>query len=47
MRFFERLVNGFEDRADKIAVQGMAREIFSLFGAMFAAIEMEGADALV
>jgi acyl-CoA synthetase (AMP-forming)/AMP-acid ligase II/pyrroloquinoline quinone (PQQ) biosynthesis protein C len=47
MRFFEALVNGFEDEADKAAVRDMAREIFGLFGAMFAAIEMETADALV
>jgi acyl-CoA synthetase (AMP-forming)/AMP-acid ligase II/pyrroloquinoline quinone (PQQ) biosynthesis protein C len=47
MRFFETLVNGFEDEADIAAVRDMAREIFNLFGGMFAAIEMEPADALV
>lgn len=47
MRFFEALVNEFEDEADKAAVRDMAREVFGLFGAMFAAIEMEPADVLV
>lgn len=47
MRFFERLVNRFEDEADSTAVRDMAREIFALFGGMFSAIEMETADALV
>jgi hypothetical protein len=47
MRFFEALVNGFEDEADNAAVRDMAREIFALFGGMFAAIEMEPADAFV
>jgi hypothetical protein len=40
-------VNGFENEADKAAVRDMAREIFGLFGRMFAAIELEAADALV
>jgi pyrroloquinoline quinone (PQQ) biosynthesis protein C len=47
MRFFETLVNGLTEEADKVAVRDMAREIFALFGGMFAAIEMEAADALV
>lgn len=44
MHFFEDLVNGFADDGDKLAVRGMAREIFGLFGAMFASIELERVD---
>ena len=41
MRFFEALVNGLDRDDDRAAVRDMAREIFALFGAMFAAIELE------
>ena len=44
MRFLEGLVNTFEDNSDRTAVIGMAREIFGLFGAMFASIDMEPVD---
>jgi hypothetical protein len=44
MRFFEALVNGFEDAGDKSAVLEMAREVFALFGAMFASIDLEPVD---
>jgi hypothetical protein len=44
MRYFEKLVNGFEDPGDKLAVLEMAREIFGLFGAMFASIDLEHVD---
>lgn len=46
LRFFADLVNGLADERDRQAIVGMAREIFGLFGRMFAAIEMEPADAL-
>jgi len=45
MRFFARLVNGLADPADRQAITTMAREMFALFGAMFASIRMEPADA--
>lgn len=41
MRFFERLVNGLEDRDDEAAILRMANDIFDLFGGLFAAIPME------
>jgi pyrroloquinoline quinone (PQQ) biosynthesis protein C len=44
MRFFEGLVNAFDDDGDKTAVQTMARDIFRLFGAMFASIQLEPID---
>lgn len=44
VRFLENLVNRFEDESDRAAVIGMAREIFGLFGAMFASIDMEPVD---
>ncbi len=44
MRFFETLVNGFASEPDKAAVRDMARAMFGLFGAMFAAIELEPAS---
>jgi pyrroloquinoline quinone (PQQ) biosynthesis protein C len=44
MRFFEGLVNAFDDASDKVAVQSMAGDIFALFGAMFASIELEPID---
>lgn len=46
MKFFARLVNGLESDADRQSITTMAQQVFGLFGAMFAAIEMEGADAL-
>ena len=39
--FFAKLVNGFERAEDRAAVRRMAREMFALFGAMFASIELE------
>ncbi|MGZ3197106.1 MAG: AMP-binding protein [Croceibacterium sp.] len=44
MRFLEGLVDSFEEEPDRAAVIGMAREIFGLFGAMFASIDMEPDD---
>jgi acyl-CoA synthetase (AMP-forming)/AMP-acid ligase II len=44
MRFFENLVNGLGDEADRSAIRTMARDIFALFGAMFAAIPLEPFD---
>ncbi len=40
MRFFADLVNGF-GAEDMASVTAMAREIFALFGGMFAAIDLE------
>jgi hypothetical protein len=34
-------VNGFEDPADRAAVTRMAKDMFGLFGGVFAAIELE------
>lgn len=44
MRFFEELVNGLDDAGDRAAILAMAKEIFALFGAMFAAIPLEPLD---
>ena len=44
MRYLEGLLNDLEDEADRSAVVEMAREIFGLFGAMFASIDMEPVD---
>ena len=41
MRFFEKLVNSLDDRADEGAIVAMANDIFDLFAGMFAAIPME------
>ncbi len=41
MRFFMALVNGLSDPADRDAITAMARAMFGLFGAMFAAIDLE------
>ena len=41
MRFFARLVNGLDDAADRTAIATMAQEMFGLFGALFASIELE------
>ena len=43
MKFFERLMNRIEDPADQAAIIAMAKDMFRLFGGMFAAIELEGA----
>mgnify|MGYP001025101357 CR=1 FL=1 len=45
MAFFAELVNGLDDPADRAAILGMAREMFALFGGVFAGIEMEPARA--
>ncbi|AIT82040.1 AMP-binding protein [Novosphingobium pentaromativorans] len=41
MTFFAALVNGLDAPNDREAITAMAREMFALFGAMFAAIAME------
>jgi pyrroloquinoline quinone (PQQ) biosynthesis protein C len=41
MAFFANLVNGFDDPADRAAVTRMAKDMFGLFGGVFAAIELE------
>ncbi|MDF0542959.1 AMP-binding protein [Sphingobium sp. H39-3-25] len=41
MRFFEKLVNDLDDRADEEAIVAMANDIFDLFAGLFAAIPME------
>jgi len=45
LTFFADLVNSLQDDADRAAIITMAREIFALFGAMFAAIELEPVHA--
>jgi len=40
MRFFADLVNGLADQADRDAVLAMARDIFRLYGGVFAAIPL-------
>jgi long-subunit acyl-CoA synthetase (AMP-forming) len=42
MKFFEALMNRIEDPSDQDAIIVMAKDIFRLFGGMFAAIELEG-----
>ncbi len=42
MKFFEALMNRIEDPADQAAIIEMAKDMFGLFGGMFAAIELEG-----
>jgi pyrroloquinoline quinone (PQQ) biosynthesis protein C len=44
MHFFARLMNGVEDERDQIAIIAMARDMFGLFGGMFASIPMEFYD---
>lgn len=44
MRFFARLVNGLEREEDRQTIVEMAREMFALFGAIFASIELEPVD---
>jgi pyrroloquinoline quinone (PQQ) biosynthesis protein C len=41
MRFFAKLVNGLTDETDREAITNMAREMFALFGGVFASIELE------
>jgi len=41
MAFFAKLVNGFDDPRDRDAVIAMARDMFRLFGGVFASIELE------
>lgn len=43
--FFARLVNALEREDDRAAITRMAREMFGLFGAVFASIELESVDA--
>lgn len=45
MRFFADVMNRIEDPADQQAVIDMARDIYGLFGAMFAAIPLDTLDA--
>ena len=42
MVFFQGLMNRIEDPADQAAIIAMARDMFGLFGGMFASIELEG-----
>ena len=42
MKFFERLMNRIEEPSDQAAIVSMAKDMFRLFGGMFAAIELEG-----
>ena len=44
MRFFAELMDRMDDPADQQAIIDMARDMFGLFGAMFAAIPMEALD---
>jgi len=43
MKFFEGLMNCIDDPADQRAIVQMARDMFDLFGAVFASIELEAA----
>ena len=43
MKFFERLMNRIDDPEDQEAIIAMARDMFGLFGGVFASIELEGA----
>ena len=45
MRYFADLMARIHDPDDQQAIIAMARDIFRLFGAMFAAIPMETIDA--
>jgi len=44
LRFFAGLMNDLADRIDRDAVIRMARDIFALYGAIFASIDVEAAD---
>ena len=41
MRFFAQLVNGLADPNDRAAITSMAREIFGLYGGVFASVDLE------
>ena len=41
MVFFEKLMNRIDDEGDRRAIIDMAKDIFRLFGGMFASIELE------
>lgn len=41
MKFFERLMNRIGDPGDQAAIVAMARDMFGLFGGVFAGIELE------
>jgi len=45
MAFFARLVNGLADPADRDAILTMAKEMFGLFGGVFASVELEDTHA--
>jgi pyrroloquinoline quinone (PQQ) biosynthesis protein C len=45
MRFFEALMNRIDDGGDQQAILAMARDMFRLFGGMFAAIPIGALDA--
>lgn len=44
MIHFENVVNGLDDPADRAAITEMACDMFDLFGAVFASIDLEDAD---
>lgn len=44
MAFFAQLVNGIDDAADREAITTMARDMFALFGRVFASISLEDHD---
>jgi acyl-CoA synthetase (AMP-forming)/AMP-acid ligase II/pyrroloquinoline quinone (PQQ) biosynthesis protein C len=41
MHFFAGLVNGLGEEADRQAIVGMAKEVFGLYGAVFASVDLE------
>lgn len=45
MKFFAALVNGFDRAGDRGAVTQMAKDMFGLFGGVFASIDLEDYDA--
>lgn len=45
LEFFAKLVNALDREDDRQAIMSMAREMFALFGAMFASITLERFDA--
>ncbi|KQM86093.1 AMP-dependent synthetase [Sphingomonas sp. Leaf23] len=45
MVFFEKLMNRIDDPADQAAIIAMARDMFGLFGGVFAGIELEDTRA--
>lgn len=44
MKFFERLMNRIDDPGDQQAIIDMAGQMFGLFGAVFAGVELEAMD---